>query len=84
MYKLQVQTSTLQGGDFPVAPTPDWKVRRTGRLESLPHICFSEESHVSQFRNSRLEAVTFFVWLLPMIWMTWICLPLPRSLRCVL
>jgi len=25
-------------GDFPVAPRPDWKVRRTGRLESLPHI----------------------------------------------
>ena len=25
-------------GDFPVAPKPDWKVRRTGRLESLPHV----------------------------------------------
>ena len=25
-------------GDFPVAPRPDWKVRRTGRLESLLHL----------------------------------------------
>jgi len=24
-------------GDFPVAPRPDWKVRRTDRLESLPY-----------------------------------------------
>jgi hypothetical protein len=24
-------------GDFPVAPMPAWKVRRTGRLGSLPH-----------------------------------------------
>ena len=30
--------SSASWDDFPVAPRPDQKVRRTGRLEGLPHI----------------------------------------------
>ena len=44
-------------GDFPVAPRPDWKVRRTGRLESLPYIR-GLLSAVS--RHSRSDDYDFF------------------------
>ena len=37
---------------FPAAPTPDWKVRRTGRLESLSHAVCGRIAG-SQLRNSR-------------------------------
>jgi hypothetical protein len=34
-------------GDFPVAPRPDWKVRQTGRLESLPYFAWPKSWIIS-------------------------------------
>jgi hypothetical protein len=44
-------------GEFPVAPRPNWKVRRTGRLESPPHSCLTRirRFSTSEFRVSRLD-----------------------------
>ena len=51
-------------GDFPVAPRPDWKVRRTGRLESLPHMVW-RESQVLNF-GIQLIGLSFAAWREPL------------------
>jgi hypothetical protein len=53
MYKLTVQASSLQGGDFPVAPTPGLESPANRQAGKPPQICLARN------RTSSIPEFTF-------------------------